>query len=120
MSASISNGTSTITPLAVVGYESTRASGNILHSVIGRGDVDVSFAPTGLRTGTLTLLFASAALAIAAEVFYSATGGKFVYTDTDYTGLTMTHVPSGNIVVSYLDDANGQGWTLAVDFTEVV
>lgn len=120
LSASISDGTNTITPQAIVGYQSTRASKNILHDVLGRGDADVTFQPTGLRTGTLTMLFGSQALALAGEVFYAATGGKFVYTDTDFSGLSMTHVPSGNIVVAYLDDTNGQGWTLAVDFTEVV
>jgi hypothetical protein len=121
LSSSISNGTSTVTPSAIVGYQSTRATQNVLHAVIGRGDVDVSFNPTGLRTGTLTMLYSTLALALAAEVFYSATGGKFVLTDGDFGGaLTMTHVPFGNIVVAYLDDTAGQGWTLAVDFQEVV
>ena len=126
MSISISNGTSTITPSGMVGYQSTQASQSVLHQVIGRGDMDVSYAPTGLRSGTMTLLFSSVALVEAARVFYAATGGRFVYTDGDFGGaLSMTHVLNGNLVVSYVDDTTSGGiaaggWTLAVDFQEVV
>jgi hypothetical protein len=68
------------------------------------------------------MLFSTLTTALAAEVFLAATGGRFSLTDTDtgWSGIAMTFVALGNIVVAYVDDTSGQGWTVACDFQEVV
>lgn len=56
----ITRGTDTIAPQAVVGYRSSRASGNLAHEVPGRANPDVTLRVAGLRTGTLKISFTAA------------------------------------------------------------
>jgi hypothetical protein len=110
-------GYTTITPLQVLGYESSQQTGNILHDIIGRSDVDVTFAAAGLRTGTLTFLFGSLATVLACRDLHASIG-IVVLADSDLPLVGMKYVTSGSIVVS--QDADRIYWTLAVDFQEVL
>ena len=110
-------GYTTITPLQVLGYESSQQTGNILHDIIGRSDVDVTFAAAGLRTGTLTFLFGSLATVLACRDLHASIGLS-VLADSDLPLIGMKYVPSGAIVVA--QDQDLLYWTLAVDYQEVL
>jgi hypothetical protein len=118
MTTTLTKSTTVITPLQVLGYSSTRVSKNILHNILGRSDVDVTFNAAGLRSGTLSLLFSNYVAAQACEAIYASTGA-ITLADTTNTTLGMKHVSSGNIVVT-LDDESRLYWTVAVDFQEVL
>lgn len=118
MSTTITKATVTITPLEVLGYQSVRKTGNLLHQVIGRNDVDVTFKAAGLRSGTISMLFPTQAAALQCEALY-ASPGIAVLADTDIPGIGMAHVPSGDITVT-LDDESRALWTVDVQFQEVV
>ncbi len=110
-------GFTTVTPIALDGFESTRQTGNVLHDILGRPDYDVTFAAAGLRSGTLKFWFDTYAKALACEALYAAVGFETL-ADSDVPGVGMKHVASGAITVS-LEDENRSYWTVAVDFQEI-
>lgn len=107
----------TITPTAILGYSSSRDTGNVLHDVLGRADFDVTFGPAGLRALTLKFLFPTLTAALTAEQLHTSVG-KIILADSDLPLVNMTYVPSGRIGVE-LDDES-QKWFLVVDVQEVV
>lgn len=117
MTTTITKGATTVTPITLTGYEATQASGNILHPVLGRADMDVSFNPLGLRTGTLTFLFDTLTHALQARDLH-ASSGICVLADSDHASIGMRYVASGDVTLS-LDDDSRSLWTVAIDFTEV-
>jgi len=117
MTTSLARGTTTVTPTAVLGYSSTRQTGNSLHDVLGRADMDVTFGAAGLRSLSLKFLFPTLAQALAAEALHASVG-KITLTDTDLPLLGMTYVCSGAIAVELDDDS--QMWFLTVDVQEVL
>lgn len=116
--STITDGTTTSTPVAVLGYESKRSGQNIVHAVIGRADPDVTLRPAGLRTGTLTLLFESEADAAECEVMHAA-AVVLAMADSDVSTVGMSYVVSGAVTRS-LDDASRSLWTVAVEYQEVL
>jgi len=117
MTTSLVRGSTTVTPEQVLGWDSTRQSGNVLHDVLGRSDFDVTFGVAGLRALTLKFLFPTLATALAAETLHTAVG-KIQLSDTDFPALNMLYVPSGAINVA-LDDDSAK-WILTVDVQEVL
>jgi hypothetical protein len=101
----------------VLGYSSTQTTGNVLHDIIGRTDMDVSFAAAGLRSGTFTFLFATLALALACRDLHASIG-KVTLAVSDLPALNTVYVPSGSITVS--QDADSLYWTVEVDYQEVI
>jgi hypothetical protein len=118
MSTTITKGVATVTPITVTGYSSTRTTGNILHDVIGRSDVDVTFKAAGLRKGTLEMVFPSLTTVLAAESLHASIGIN-VLADSDLPALGMRYVASGDITVT-LHDESRDFWLLSVAFQEVV
>lgn len=118
MTTTITNGATTVTPSLITGYEVTQQSGNVLHPVLGRADVDVSFNPLGLRSGSLTFAFDTATHVFAARDLHASTG-ICVLADTDVPAVGMRYVPSGAVTVA-LDDETLTVWLLTVEFQEVV
>ena len=114
---SISDGATTITPLLVTGWESSRETQNVLHVIVGRADVDVTFRAAGLRSGTLTALCDSLELALQLEVLL-AQPKRFTLTDTDHAAVNMAFVVAGAIAVQ-LDDETRVQATVAVDYQQV-
>ena len=106
-----------ITPHLVLGYQSVRTTGNVLHPIIGRSDVDVTFKAAGLRTGTLRLLVLTLAEALAAEALHASIG-ILRLSDTDLPALNMRYVPSGTITIA-LDEETRALWTVEIEFQEV-
>lgn len=115
--ATVTDGATTITPLLVLGYASKRESRNVVHQVIGRTGDDVTLRPASLRTGTLTMLFANEADALACEQMHAA-GAVFTLVDDDLSSTTMLYILAGSLP-RVLDDQTRRRWTVAVDFQEV-
>ncbi|MCU1439997.1 MAG: hypothetical protein JWP85_994 [Rhodoglobus sp.] len=117
MSATITRGATVLSPTLVLGYESSRRSGNIVHKILGREDPDVTFAPAGLRTGTLRIFCLDQTDAIATEALHTEVG-VFVLADPEVAGIDMSYVPSGDIR-SRLDDRTVTRWVVEIDYQEV-
>jgi len=110
-------GTTTVVPLLITGYSSTKTSRNTIHNIIGTALPDVTFAPAGLRTGSFELVFSTLAEARTAEDIFS-TVGTVIFSDTDLPALNMTFVTNGDIKVE-LDSGTRAKWLVSVDFQEV-
>lgn len=114
----ISDGTSSVTPILVTGWESTRAGQNVLHNIVGRSDDDVTYRPAGLRSGTLEALCATLELALQLEQLL-AQAKRFTLSDPDHPALNMAFVLNGSITVA-LDDETRTQATVAVEYQQVV
>lgn len=118
MATTLTNGTDTVTPVLVTGYESARETQTVVHRVIGRADPDISLRPAALRTGTLELLFDSETDAEAAELAH-AQAAIWTLTDFDRSTVGMSYVVADGSVTRTLDDETRTYWTVAVPFVEV-
>jgi hypothetical protein len=113
----ITLGEVTLTPALVLGFNSSRTAGNVLHTIVGRAGVDVTTKPAGLRSGTLRLLAATLADALSLEWLH-AQAGVFSLVDADLPELSMDYVPSGAIRLE-LDDETRVQWSVEIDYQEV-
>lgn len=119
MATTISDGTTTIHPEQVLGYESARPGGNLVHTILD-GSIAVSLRPAGLRTGTLELLFPLEADAAAAEELHR-TAASFTLTEPDRPTIAMSYVlADGGELGRALDDETRDHWVVSVDFQEVL
>ena len=114
MPAALSNGSTTITPIALSEYMSSQEGGAILHRILGRREPDVTLRPAELRTGSFTLDFDSEGAAEDARAALSESGA--------WT-LEHTERPSVNMrfIVRRLSlSLSGNGrWALPVSYEEV-
>jgi hypothetical protein len=115
--STISNGTDTITPTLITGYESDTESNNVVHRIIGRADPDVSLSADSLRSGTLELFFESYAEVWEAKALHAAPS-VFTLTDADVPAINMTYVRDGSMTIR-LDPESLELWTLSVGYQEV-
>jgi hypothetical protein len=117
MASTITQGGTTVTPELVLGYDSSRTSGNIVHWILGRPDPDVTLRPARLRKGTLKLLFASES---AAGTCFRLHGGAgvFVLADSDVESVGMRYVVDGNIDIG-LDPQTQEMWLVSVAYQEI-
>lgn len=113
----ISHAGGTIHPDLVLGYQSSRESGNIIHTVPGRSNPDVTLRPARLRTGSLELFFADEYDAKAAEDAH-ANGSTFALVVEDRASVAMFYVVSGSISRE-LDSQTRKRWTVRVDYQEI-
>lgn len=116
MSTTIGDGTHTISPDAVTGYEANTQSSNIVLKK-ANGQVDVSLAADSKRDGTLQLAFTSQSAAWTAQGYLKA-ALVFTLTSTDISQLSMSFVRTGAMVIT-LDPTTLNAWTLAVPYQEV-
>lgn len=116
--STISDGTTTITPALVLGYETQQPGRNVFHDVLGRADADVSLAPPAPRTGTLQLFFLTEAEAEACRELHNQPA-VFTYTATDNATTTMRYVVDSSGVRVALDDQTRKRWTVSVAYREV-
>jgi len=105
----------TTSPVAVDGYEATRASQNIVHDLIS-GDIAVTLISPRPRSGTLQLVYGNAADAFAAFTLHETETTFFLERD-DLPALNMTYVLDGDLTIT-VDDSR-EAWVLAVGFQEV-
>lgn len=118
MSSSISSSSGAVSrPLLVLGYSSARSGRNVFQDVLGSGVQDVTLVAAGLRSGTLTYLFASESEAAACERLHAGTD-VLTLADTDLTSVGMSYVLAGTLNRS-LDSESRTLWTVSVDYREV-
>lgn len=116
MTTTISDGVTTVAPLVVDGYESTRAPRTIVHEVLNNPNPSVSLKPAGLRTGTLSAVFATRADAVECEAMLAAAA---VLTLTSTVDVGMTFVVHEDITVT-LDDSTRAVWLVSFGYQEVL
>lgn len=120
MSAQITGGVTPIYPSTVLGYESERDAGSLVHKILGNSNPDVTLRPAQLRSGSLKLAFLSDTSeedSRTAELALSQ-GSVFTLLETDRSSVGMQFVASGRIR-RILDDETRDDWSVEVDFTEV-
>lgn len=115
--ASISGGGAYITPLLSLIYDTDRFSRNIVHTILGRAESDITIKPASLRVGELSFLFADRLGARRAEEQH-ATPGVFILLDLDVQGTTMYYVTTGSIRTT-LDPETRTRWIVTVEYQEV-
>jgi hypothetical protein len=118
MTNTISNGTTTITPLQVLGWESKQATRHVLHEILNKASHDVTMRPSSLRYGSLKLLFATAALAESARAIHTQSS-VFTLSSDEVTQVAMSYIVSGDVTVS-LDSKSLTYWMVSIDYQEVV
>lgn len=117
--ATISDGTTSIHPALVLGYESTRTSRNRMHRILG-GGIAVSLGAADLRAGTLELFFPLEADAAAAEALHSA-ASSFTLTEPDRTTVEMAYVLAEDGELSReLDEDTRDHWVVSIEYQEVI
>jgi len=116
MTITITRGVTSIEPFDVMGYQSSRLHGNVIQKIINSVDPDVTFAPAGLRTGTLRILSTTDADNAALETLHALTG-VFTLVFDEIPEMNMSYVPFGLIVSEYNIDA--AAWFLDVPYQEV-
>lgn len=114
----ITDGSTTLTPLLVLGWQATREARTRVHQLIGRPDPDVTLRPSAARTGQLRILCASEADATAMEALHAA-GFVLTLADDDVAAVGMAYVVSGALGVE-LDPGTLTRWVVTADYTEVL
>lgn len=114
----LSDGTTSLVPMLVLGYTTTREPRTVVHAVIGRPDPDVTLRPAALRNGTLRILCADVAAA-QAMVDLHAQGLPLTLSEDDLPSLDMAYVVDGPITSS-LDDETRVRWVVEVGYREVL
>ncbi|MFE6733428.1 hypothetical protein [Microbacterium sp. NPDC057650] len=117
---SIAHSTGVIVPLQVNGYEATRDVRTIVHPILNRSSPDVTFRAPGLRSGTLSCLFADEAAAVTAYGALSVPQ-VLVLSDADVASIGMSFVvgPEGEQLTIGLDPTTRRRWLVTVPFVEV-
>ena len=108
----------TTEPVLVLSYETVRNVPTLTHTIIGRGDPDVTLKPAGLRSGTLQLLYATEAEATAAMLVLTVLG-TLVLADDDVASVGMTFVVTGDLY-SREDEQTHRAWVVSVPYAEVL
>ncbi len=115
----ITSGTTVITPALILGYESRRSSGNLVHSILGRVDPYITRQPASLRDGTLRLFFLDEASAAACEEAHTV-GAAFTLDYPELPTANMTYVlAEGGTLARALDPATRLRWVVSVDYQEI-
>lgn len=99
----LTNGTATITPALVLGWETHRTSRTVLHDVLSRSDPEVVLRPSATRAGTLRLFFLTPEEAHECEQMHAAPAVWDAY-----TGGLPTEV-ARNLAINPRP-ASGTGW----------
>lgn len=117
MTTTINHGTASIAVDFLLGFTTERDHGNILHPVLGRGDVEVTFKVAGLRSGTFKFLCNTFEKASELEGEHAKVGVFTMLNDElPAPGVSMVYVPSGRLTV----EREGSKWIVSVDFQEVL
>jgi hypothetical protein len=113
----ISDGTTTLTPLLVLGWSPTREARSRAHPLIGSPNPDVTLRPHASRSGTLRILCEDESAAAAMEALHTA-GLLLTLADPDLASVGMTYAVTGPVNPE-LDPQTRRRWVVSADFTEV-
>lgn len=119
MSTVITYAGGTIAPEVVNGFEARRPTRTLVHTILGRPDPDITYRPAGLRTGDLSLVFATGAQAAAAEAALTVVPRVFTLTDPDVPEVAMTFVLAPGEIGTSLDLETQEVWIVSFPFQEV-
>lgn len=101
---------------ALLGYQSSRPSGNIVHQIPGSNTPAVTIGPVGLRTGTLEVGFSTEAAVVAVEnALLDGTVATLI--DTTFASVNMSFIVHGDLVRTLETDAK-KLWSLSIEFQE--
>lgn len=118
MTVQILNNESLIEPVMLLEYQTEVVSNNVIHTIIGKGEPDVSLAEDMTRQGTLHLFFDTKADAWAA--FYALRGiSTWTLTDTDHPEIDMDFTRRDRMVLR-LDSVSRRRWIIEMDYQEIV
>lgn len=114
----ITDGTTTVTPTTVTGYQADQQSRNVLHTLIGAAGQTVTLLPTGLRSGRMTVVFPTLATAQALETMLQA-ASVFTLADPSFAiGMNFVLAANGKLSLQ-LDAQSSAAWLVVFDFQEV-
>lgn len=105
-------------PLMMTQYASGRTTQHVVHEILGRSDPDVTFTPTQTRSGSVSFLYESLALASEGADLLAASG-PITLDQSDLPTLSMVFVVTGEIALAP-DDQDADMWALTVPFREVI
>lgn len=107
---------STAIPL-VMDYAADRASGNIVHRILGRPDPEITLKPLRMRTGTLTCFMGDITAAHDLVEQLKEIGWQRLES-TEAAHTNMYFVVSGNIGITTSDET--QTFVVTIAFQEVL
>lgn len=116
MTTTLSNGTTTLTPTVVLGWNSEQPTRTQIHPIIGASIPDITTRPALKRSGTLEVLFASETDAESCRTMHTA-AGVFELASTDLDTIDMSYVVAGSVKLQ-LDDTITQ-WIVTIGYQEV-
>ena len=116
MTTTISDGITTLHPLAWMDYKSTRDARTKVHPLMG-GTVAISLAPADPRTVNVALLFDDEAASKTCEDMHARTG-VITITETGRPTASMQYVVSGRIERE-LDTETAALWIVSAAVIEV-
>jgi len=118
MATTISDGTDTLTPELVDGWEATRAGRTILHTILGSNSPAATVRASAPRTGTLRVVVGTDP-SLAADIEAMLSAGKLLtLASTERAAVNMTFVVSGQVTTS-LDSETRSVWLIEAEFQEV-
>ena len=107
-----------VTPELVTEYGAQRASGTVLHDVIGRPDPVPALAPLRTSTGTLTVWCSTLAKAQSVVALY-ALGRVVLLRDPASPEMDMYHVATSTRLSPASLETNPPRWSVDVEYAEV-
>ena len=114
--AVITTGAHTIAPHLLLGYQSSRESGNVFHPLIDSPTPDITLRPAAPRTGTLELFFLTGVAATACERLHAG-ARLFHLRDSARPSTNMTYVVDGNVTCEVAE--GGARWIVSVAYHEI-
>lgn len=118
MTTSITSGIHSTTPLFVKSWETSQATRNVIHNIVGKSEPDITLKPAGLRTGTFELFYASQEDAENARAVLSLPT-VFLVSSDDETWLNDFKFVSVDSISAALDETDLTSWHFSVGFQEV-
>ena len=118
--STISDGTTTVALLLILGWQDSQESANIEHQIIGAAAADYTLHPARARSGTMQIVMDD--MVKAWQLRALLTQAKvFTLVNTELPGAGMRFVVSegGNVGVT-LDDRTLTRGVVSVDFAEVL
>lgn len=116
MAATISDGTTSVYPVQILGYESTRKVQNRVHDLLN-GDDAITLLPNKLRSGRLELLFNNLADAQACFALHSS-AVRLTLTEDETPAVSMQYVANDEIQIR-VDPATQSAWIVRAGYREV-
>ncbi len=117
MATTITTGANIISPDLILSWSSEQESRNIVHTIIGRSNPDVTLKPANLRTGTLELFFTTPEDAFECAALHAESATFLITSDETWID-GMLYVVDGSIG-QVLEDTTRRYWQVNISFQEL-